>query len=77
MILCLLPHVGESDPWFKVTVPSPPPDAAMEQLRDFGSLCGVVSLNLNAPNAGRLDGAVKRTLREYVFAYELEMEVPE
>ena len=78
MILTLLPHAGENDPWFKVKVPEPPADATMEQLRDFAALCGVVSLNLaTGPNAGRLDGTVKRTLREYVFLYELEMELPE
>jgi hypothetical protein len=77
MIRRVLPFVGESDPWFKVKVPEPAPDATMEQLRDFAALCGVVSLNLAGPNSGRLDDTVKRTLREYVFAYELEMELPE
>ena len=76
MILTLLPHVGENDPWFKVKVPEPPPDATTDQVRDFAALCGVVSLNLTGPNAGRLDMAVKRTLREYVFAYDLGMELP-
>ena len=76
MILRLLPHAGESEPWFKVVVPGPGPDAPYDQTLEFGALCGVVSLNLSEPNAGRLDAEVKRAVRAYCGTW-LTMELPE